>query len=67
MFAIVSHNAVGTFYRAVYGFASVEAAREYIRRWYHTGIGDVVIAESDLPEYERINDRWSDAARRLQK
>ena len=67
MFLIVAHNAIGTYYSATRGFASIEEAKACAKRWHHTGIGDVIIAEADESEYRRINNRYSNEAIALMK
>lgn len=67
MYSIVQHNANGTVYGFVRGFATIEEAEQYRSRWGHTGVGhnSPIIATENEEAVRRINDLYSPEARRL--
>lgn len=67
MYTLVTHNAVGTVYRCVGQFETVEAAEDYWDRWHHTGLGPypLVIRASDEAEIRRVNNERAPESRRL--
>lgn len=61
MFAIVTHNAVGTVHSLLRGFRTVEDAENYWLDYHHTGLGSIclVIDEKDEMETRLINEKYS--------
>jgi hypothetical protein len=60
MFAIVTHNAIGTVHSLIYGFATVKEAEAYRVRYAYTGVLDCPIIHQDDEKLIRaINSCWS--------